>query len=129
MKVLIITGSRRGIPQSRHDLHLALSEAIRASDLVLHGGAYGVDTLAYELAVGHNVHSAGVNALWQSRDGQGRNKKAGSDRNSVLVELAATLRRGGAEVRFSAFPDAESRGTWDCVRKLKAANIVGEVHQ
>ena len=124
MKVLIITGSRQGIPSDRPDLLATLTESIKAADLVIHGGARGVDALADQLARRSNVHVVVVSALWEQRK-----KAAGSDRNSVLASLGAKLQRGGAEVRYGAYPGPEGRGTWDCVRKVQAVNIAGEVHQ
>jgi hypothetical protein len=124
VKVLIITGSREGLPRDRRDLLATLTAAIKAADLVIHGGARGVDALADQLARRSNVHVAVVNALWEQRK-----RAAGSDRNSVLASLGAKLQRGGAEVSYGAYPGPESHGTWDCVRKLKAVNIAGEVHQ
>lgn len=48
-------------------------------------------------------------------------RKAGPLRNQEMVDL-------GADVCL-AFPEKNSRGTWDCVRRAKAAGIPVEIYE
>lgn len=118
MKVLVITGSRRGT--SKTDV---LKQLIREVDLVLTGGAPGVDSQAKRIAAELGVHTATIDALW----GKFHNG-AGPKRNGKLAEAAAVWQRGGAEVRFAAFPwpGSTESGTHNCMGQLLAAGIAGD---
>jgi len=121
LKVRVITGSRERL---RDPKRLAeLERVITGADLVLHGGAPGVDEQAGEIAFSLSIHCMVVQALWRRRG-----RKAGPERNTVLAEIAAVFKRGGAEGVFGGFPASDSVGTWDCVRKLTAAGIEGDTY-
>lgn len=113
MRILLVTGSRdwRAVRP--------LLEAIVAFrlDLVLTGGARGADQLARELARNQDVHPATVDALWTTRG-----KRAGFERNQALVDLAATLRAGGATVEVLAVGGG-TPGTEDCIWRAAAAGL------
>jgi hypothetical protein len=78
--------------------------------VVIHGGALGADMIADHYARANGYHVAEVKALW-SRHG----KAAGPLRNDALMALMPTV--------AYAYPLPQSRGTWDMVRKLEAANV------
>lgn len=54
-------------------------------------------------------------------DFAGLGPKAGPMRNQEMVDLGADI--------CLAFPTEGSRGTWDCVRRARAAGIPVEIHE
>lgn len=50
-------------------------------------------------------------------------------RNTAMVEYGAAMKAAGHTVVVDAFPDVESRGTWDVVNKAKARGLDFEVHK
>lgn len=121
MRVLVITGSRYGTS------HVAeLTREILASDLVIHGGAPGVDRMADAIAREHGIHVLEVKALW---DHYGKHE-AGKQRNVVLDLLGRDLRRAGNTVRFAAYPGPESKGTWHAVNLFRVVPpIEGNIYK
>jgi hypothetical protein len=88
-----------------------------AIELVIHGAARGADQLGGEAATGLGIPVQAVPANW---DLYGR--AAGPIRNQqMLNEHHPNL--------VLAFPDPESRGTWDMVRRAKSANVEVRVIQ
>jgi hypothetical protein len=83
---------------------------------VVHGGAPGADTLADQIAVSRGWPTPEVHAA----DWDGLGRRAGPARNQRMVER-------GADVCL-AFPMAGSRGTWDCVRRAREAQIPVKVY-
>ena len=118
MKVLIVTGSRRGT--SKTDV---LKELIRGVDLVLTGGAAGVDSQAKRIAADLGVHTACIEALWNKF-----HNGAGPKRNDKLAQVGAALMRAGVDVRYGAFPwpGSTESGTHDCGNKLDTEGIPGQ---
>lgn len=119
---ILVTGSRR-----LKDYNLvarALGEAAFCTDpaeeiVVVHGACPygGADWLAgtwsrNSFNVVEEPHPADFARL---------GKKAGPLRNQEMVGLGADL--------CLAFPDSNSRGTWDCVRRARAAGIPVEIHE
>ena len=119
MRVLVITGSRHG---TRHVEDL--EREIRASDLVLHGGAPGVDTQAARIAAKAGIHCIEIKALWGKYGDD-----AGKLRNTMLAEVAAAFLKAENDVRYAAYPDERSVGTYDCVRRLTSRSIAGKLCQ
>lgn len=119
MRVLV-TGSRsKELPASR--VHRVLTKVDGLAQeghvkptLVVGCCPTGADAhaLAYALEHGWNVERYSAN--WR-RDGE----RAGPDRNQRMVD-------SGADVCI-AFPMPESRGTWDCIRRARAAGIFVEI--
>jgi hypothetical protein len=81
---------------------------------VMTGGAQGADTLAHQTAVEMGYAVEIFKADWDKYG-----KRAGPDRNQRMVNAGADL--------CLAFPLAGSIGTWDCVRRARAAGIPVEV--
>lgn len=105
MKIAVITGSR-----SWTDVD-AIRRALAAfaPDVVLEGGARGADRLARDVARNDlGVHVAQVAALWHL------GRAAGHVRNRTLMDLAAVLAAGGAEVVVFAF-DRGTPGTRNAI--------------
>lgn len=103
---LLITGSREWTDEAA--VHGAL--LLWGPGVVIHGAARGADRIAGALAARLGWPVEIYPADW---DRHGR--AAGTMRNRVMVER-------GAEVCL-AFPLRGSRGTWDCVRRARAARI------
>jgi hypothetical protein len=78
--------------------------------VVIHGGQRGADRISGILARNHGLHVAAV--LWRP-DLYG--KAAGPLRNDALMALRPTA--------GYAYPLPQSRGTWDMIRKLRAAAV------
>ena len=61
-------------------------------------------------------------ALWKQYG-----KPAGMKRNGAMVQLAAILREHGHAVMVLAFPLPEGKGTQDCMRRARAAQLTVRV--
>jgi hypothetical protein len=117
LKIVLVTGSREWTDGR------TIREAIGAEkpDLVVQGGAKGADRLA-ELAAMNDLdrHCARIPAQWLGRRGKG----AGFVRNQLMVDLAKTLKAGGADVVVLAFSvSPPSPGTADCARRAREAGL------
>lgn len=121
MKAVIITGSRHW-----HNSRAAISAVQAAcSDarIIIHGDCNsGIDAIAERLT--HSGEALPMPAQW-GRHG----RAAGPRRNAQMVIVAEALRECGWSVECHAFPGPSSKGTWDMVRKCKAAGIATTVHR
>lgn len=112
---ILITGSRYWTDYG------AIYDAIRNETrgnrhvTIIHGGASGADHLAGLVAQNLGLKSEEYPAQWQFHG-----KSAGPIRNQEMVD-------DGADICL-AFPTAKSIGTWDCVRRAKAAGIPVKVY-
>lgn len=86
-------------------------EALPSNAVVMHGGAKGADEIVDRLARARGFVPDVYPADWQ-RFG----KEAGSIRNQEMLDR-------GKPTESYAFPLASSRGTWDMVKRLRAANV------
>lgn len=117
MRVVVITGSRNWTDRK------AIQAALEGADLLIHGGARGADLLAQDVALGASMDVLLVPANWKQYG-----KSAGMARNSRIAMWASRLRNQGYDVVCYAFPMPDSRGTWDCVEKVRAFGIPTTVH-
>ena len=115
--ILVVTGSRRRLNERDHDLvkRIVGRELDGSRGLVAVGDATGVDALVYQLARQH--------PRWKPRrfeaDWRRHGSAAGPLRNEEMCVEAGRLAQAlGARVVALAFPDPESTGTWDCVRRM-----------
>ncbi len=127
MKALIVTGSRD--PIWENEVKSQLHPQIGDFDIVLHGGATGADTGAARACAAACCDELLMPAPWDRYRAEGKTRQAGPDRNAAIVHVAKALRFCGYEVSCIAFPDSKSRGTWDMVRRCKAAKIPVEVRK
>jgi len=81
-------------------------------DLVISGGADGVDSLAEKWAKENNIKTSIYYADWS------KGKKAGPTRNTLIVNECDYM---------IAFPSVESVGTYDSINKAKKSNKIIEV--
>jgi hypothetical protein len=79
--------------------------------LVVHGDARGLDRVAARVAIALGWPTPEAHPADWDRHGP----PAGGRRNQLMVDL-------GADVCL-AFPGPTSTGTWDCVRRARAAGI------
>lgn len=111
---VVITGTRNG----RADI-AALLDRFVAEDgwpgLWILGDARGVDTQALEWLRVHGL----TNFLIVHVDKATPSPQRFHDRNQRMVDMATGV--GGAVCL--AFPDRSSRGTYDCLRRAKAAGL------
>ena len=89
---------------------VAALEGFDDDTVVVHGGAAGADRLAGDVVAGMGYAVEVFKADWE-----GNGRRAGPIRNQWMVNA-------GADVCL-AFPLAGSVGTWDCVRRARAAGI------
>jgi hypothetical protein len=120
MRILITGGRKRrdveGIAAAiagvgrRHELH--------PQDITVVDGACptGADRIAHEAAAEFGCATERYDADWD-RHG----KAAGGIRNQVMVDTKPDI--------CLAFPDPDSRGTWDCVRRAREAGIPVEIYE
>jgi hypothetical protein len=119
--ILIVTGTRHGV----HGERLAtLRREVLDADLIIHGDGSGVDRDARTIARNNDIQDLCAPANWGKHP-----TDAGPMRNSWMALVAVALKQAGHFVRFAAFPDPTSSGTWDTVNKLKAESIEGTVYQ
>jgi hypothetical protein len=97
---------------------VAIETAIAArssSPTIIHGGATGADEIAHGLARMHGWPVEVYPADWQQHG-----KAAGPLRNQKMLD------EGKPDVVL-AFPVKDSRGTWDMIRRARAAGIPMEI--
>lgn len=125
MKVVVVTGSREWPVSREQEVHDVIAhQAITHGARFIVGDAHGVDEIVYRYCVDHRCFVerfvAREYGVWPW---------CGNKRNHAMVMRAMELRRHGYTAVAHAFPLPGSRGTWDCVRKLEAANIPVTVHE
>jgi len=119
-KILIVTGTRHGVHGERL---AALRFEVLHADLVIHGDGTGVDRDARTIARNNGIQDLCAWANWAKHTDD-----AGPIRNSWMAAVGGAFKRDGHHVRFAAFPDPDSSGTWDTVNKLKAETIEGKIY-
>lgn len=111
---VLVTGSRDYTDTESMALALAAIQHEERSMVLVHGDARGADRAAAHAARSLGWATEAHPADWS------RGRGAGPARNQHMVDLGADL--------CLAFPLPGSRGTWDCVRRAKAAGIPVHVH-
>lgn len=92
--------------------HLDRLHAARKFTAIIQGGARGADNLAKEWArTKPGIQRFECKAKWEEH---GR-RAAGPLRNTRMLEWLPNL--------VVAFPDPDSKGTWDMINKARAAGI------
>lgn len=122
MKACIVTGSRHG---SWVRFGAAIEVAIATYDMVIEGGARGVDEMARQAALRQGIKVWTIKADWDEYG-----KAAGPKRNQeMLDELVALRDLDGYEIGVLAFHEdlEHSKGTGDMVRRARAAGVPVEV--
>lgn len=111
---ILVTGSRRW--WDRWALWRRLDQLLEQHGAltVVHGGAPGLDDLARQWAELRGQDEECHAANWSTWG-----KRAGPMRNAGMVQAGAAL--------CLAFPDPDSKGTWDCVRRARETEIPTEV--
>ena len=122
---ILVTGTRNGFGC---DPCLAMEEAMSAAGLgcgavveLVHGGANGVDTESTAWARCWGIPVRVFQADWKTRG-----YFAGPIRNGEMVDYCDVMAGSAGDEApcvCLAFPDQKSKGTWDCVRRAKAAGI------
>jgi hypothetical protein len=118
MKIAVVTGTRRDTMAG------AITRALDAwePDVVLVGDATGVDAEAREWTRVCGAQLVVFSANWRVHG-----KAAGPKRNAALADAAEAYARGPYVVQGFAVPDAESRGTHDCVAALMTRGVSVQV--
>lgn len=138
MIVAVFTGSRKWTDRAAVVQAFEYVEQHGGFYYIVTGDQYGLDRLAYEVALqrGHGSRVVPVHAFWK-QDGRG----AGNVRNGQMISVAMALANGlmwlwgmtyGPQyqppsaqsfIRGFAFPDKDSVGTWNCVDDMVRAGI------
>lgn len=116
MFALIVTASRNG--HSKLESWLSGLHAERPIDLLITGDAPGGDTQAVLWAIDNGVFFVSFGADWDQYG-----NKAGPIRNGFMVECGQVFRSHGWRVGCAGFPDAQSKGTYNCMDKARWAKI------
>ena len=85
-------------------------------DLIIEGGAKGVDSIAHEYANAHNIPVSTIPADWRTYG-----RAAGSIRNQQMAELAGKDPDG--EAYLIAFWDGKSPGTGNMIKTAARLGI------
>jgi hypothetical protein len=123
---IVVTGTRRDSVRLRAALWLLVMDLCGPGDhckwngVLIHGGAPGADAWAARLFISHKCYA--FPAAWDCLG-----DCAGPVRNAAMAGAVAEMMRRGLRGKCFAFPDAESKGTWDCVRRMKAVGLEVEV--
>lgn len=115
---ILITGTRYWSWELEKAVEHALETIEEINDcavVVMHGGAPGADRVAADWAERHGRQVEKYFADWS------RGRRAGPERNQRMVDAGADM--------CLAFPGPSSVGTWDCVRRARAADIPVEVFE
>jgi hypothetical protein len=118
---LLICGDRHWSNSKaiERDLRKLIERKGRADKiLVIHGGARGADSLAGEVAQELGIHTARVDALWDSY-----HRGAGPKRNAVML----TLNPDAVWAYHENLQD--SRGTADMVRRAEKQGTIVKVRR
>lgn len=114
MKVLVC-GSRDY--SDKNTIRKAIEKCLPV-ELLVEGGAWGADTLAYQVAKELGIPVQTHHAIWK-RYG----KAAGPIRNQEMLDAHPDLDL------VLAFPLAQSRGTFDMIRRAKEAGVKVHVEE
>lgn len=119
--VILVTGTRNltDLEPVRHAL-----APYEYPVLLMHGAARGLDTLAGLYATQRGWGCLPMPAQW-ARDG----RTAGPKRNRAMLNVVIALENCGYRAVCRAFPGPRSRGTWDMVRRARAAGLEVHVHE
>lgn len=91
-------------------------QTLNGVECIIQGDATGVDKLAARWADEHEVPKITKKADWNEHG-----KAAGPIRNGEMIEYAI---EGGERAGLLAIWDGISNGTFDCIKKAKAKNLV-----
>lgn len=118
---IIVTGTRHQLssPQRWYVYDTITVQLVGRDVILVHGDCpTGVDQVA--AAIGADERWPRVQAEAHPADWQGHGDAAGPIRNGQMVARGAQ--------RCLAFPDTGSRGTWNCIRQARAANIRTDIY-
>lgn len=109
MKVVCITGSRRWTDRAAIERVLAGAELLIVGDCPT-----GADRIATDIAREWDIIAAVYKADWETLG-----KYAGPNRNEAVAARAALERAYHMDVSAHAFLMADSKGTVDCLNRLR----------
>ena len=126
---ILITGSRKWNDEQK--IREVLERFKGRDAVILYGCAPGADRIARDIAHRMSCESYGKPHRTSFRpfpaDWDKHGRKAGPMRNQEMVDCLCGWRDNNSECHVFAFPLPDSRGTWDCVNRAKAAGFRVEV--
>jgi hypothetical protein len=127
---IVVTGTRRMSGAARQQVRNLWEEfGPDWRGVVIVGGALGVDTYV-RLQFGREQCWV-IEAPWEVfRGALGKRWKcAGNIRNAAIAGAAKALLDVGFRGKGYAIPDSKSKGTWDCVKRLRAIGLEVKVRE
>lgn len=109
-----IVGTRKDDARIARAVRDYIGSVVGPDVVVVTGCASGVDTIAWQCAISYGMVVVRCHAPWIVW------RSAGPRRNAVLVGMVDELH---------AFPDVDSIGTWDAVRKARVLGVPVTVHR
>ena len=106
MANILITGSRNIIDRSF--VFDVLRKELKEGDVIIHGGAQGIDSIAQEFCDDNNFCSVIVRPIYPSK------KEYYLHRNAEMIGMCD---------KVIAFWDGKSRGTWFTINYAKKRNL------
>lgn len=121
--LLVVTGSSHGdvspaFVRKRLDVERVAAATVGVQLGLLHGHGLGVDTVAMQWAIDHEIEQVSMAADWSTHGAM-----AGPIRNRKMIAAALQTQRSGWLVRLLAFPGKQSRGTWDMIKACREAGL------
>lgn len=102
-EIILVAGSRNFVNAER--LAQILTKEVKDDDVIMEGGATGVDSMAREWAEARGIHVAEIKADWAKYG-----RAAGPKRND---EMTAFIKEHGGRAVF--IWDGKSKGTKQCI--------------
>ena len=127
---LVVTGTRRSTDRTYSMCRELCNQYGSPHTLLVVGGAPGVDTAMENGWRGHSFPVYSPMAPWRECEqawGRDAAKIAGPMRNGAIAGAVAVMLEKGKRGLGIALPDAQSRGTHDCISRLRAVGLKVEV--
>lgn len=123
--ILLVSGTRNlKTDDPRADyVRVAIDQFVKNCDdnsnLLIHGGAQGVDSLCNQYWLSREY---GSTLAWPA-DWKRLGRPAGPRRNESMVSWCFAQLTMGSHVEVVVFPSTDSRGTWDLYRRAEEYNL------
>ncbi len=120
MKAAIFTGSRHWLDR------VTVSRVFDRlnPDVVIEGGANGLDTIAKWEAMERKIKVITMLADWKKNG-----RAAGPIRNKEMLDKLLALRNNGYQISVQAFPISGGKGTQNMIRLAEKARVKVEIHK
>lgn len=118
---VVVTGTRGELTANQR-AELTAAVTALAHVVIVGDCPTGADALALEFARSHRIPVRVLRV-----DPSQPSPQRFHNRNQAIADKAAVARDHGWQVVYLAFPSTDSRGTWDCKRRLEQLGFVVSV--